>query len=223
VLFRSLARSGRLPRFNAAPRQRSLAITSSFRGQRIKVRPAFSPALLTPPEFSTELDEILNLIRQAEKEVLVSVMQYSVVSPYTSRVLTDIDFALREASFRGVAVKLLFTDWAHREPNISHIKSLACLPKLEVRTSSIPRLKNRYIPFARVSHCKFMVADHDKAWLGTTNWEPDYFLSSRNMSVVLEGKSANKKLRELFFNTWNQPFSHPVEPGKQYKRPQQKK
>lgn len=214
------AATNKLPSFGNARRKRSPVFTLNYQKEKIRVRPAFSPALLTPPAFSTELDEILELIGSARREVLVSVMEYSVKSSFTPDTLTRIDFALRDASIRGANVKLLFTDWAHKEPNISFIKSLAAMPRIEVKTTSIPRLRSRFIPFARVSHCKFMVIDNDRSWLGTTNWEPDYFLSSRNMSVVMEGRSTNKKLRELFFNTWTQPFAHHIDPSRKYHKPQ---
>lgn len=215
-----IAKTGKAPAFESKKRSRSPEFKCLYQNEEILIRPAFSPALITPPEFSTELDEVLELINKAERNVFVSVMEYSPKSCYTDHYLTKIDFALREASIRGVSVKLLFTDWASKEPSISFIKSLACMPNIDVKLSTIPRLKERFIPFARVSHCKFMVVDNDKSWIGTTNWEPDYFLASRNMSIVIKGKNPNIKLRELFFNTWTQGYSEFVDVAKKYIPPQ---
>ncbi|MDD5065584.1 MAG: phospholipase D-like domain-containing protein [bacterium] len=215
-----IAKTDKLPVYKKTERGRSPEFTVTYENEPIKIRPAFSPAIITPPDLSLELDEVTGLINSAQREILVSVMEYSPKSSYTKDYLTRIDFSLREASIKGVQVKLLFTDWVYKEPNISFIKSLAAMPNIEVKASSIPRLEKKFIPFARVSHCKFMVVDRDKAWLGTTNWEPDYYLSSRNMSVVMEGAATNKKLRELFFNTWTQPFSEHIDLSRKYIKPQ---
>ncbi|MBU1077966.1 MAG: hypothetical protein KKH98_11780 [Spirochaetes bacterium] len=211
-----IAKTKKLPAFRKGPRKRSPELSCVYKGEKIMIRPAFSPAVITPLEFSTELDEVLGLINNAEKSIMVSVMEYSMTSHYSDLVLTKIDTALREASLRGISVKLLFTDWASKEPSISYIKSLSLMPNIDVKLSSIPQLKKRFIPFARVSHCKFMVVDSDLLWIGTTNWEPDYFLASRNMSIVIKGKNTNKKLRELFTNTWDQGFSRSVDASKKY-------
>ncbi len=214
-----IAKTGNKPQIENK-RLRSPEYRCYYDNEEITIRPAFSPAVITPAKFSTELEEVLNLINNAEKSIYVSVMEYSLKSSYTGYYLTDIDFALRKAAVRGVSVKLLFTNWATKEPSISFIKSLSSMPNIEVKISSIPRLKERFIPFARVSHCKFMVVDNDKAWIGTTNWEPDYFLGSRNMSIVIQGKKPNLKLRELFFNSWTQDYSEYVDVSKKYIPPQ---
>ncbi len=215
-----MAESGKLPKIDKKKRQESPEFICTYQGDKITITPAFSPSKITPSEFSIELDEVVNLINQAKKNIFVSVMEYSPVSNYSRKYLTKIDFALRKAAIKGISIKLLFTDWASKDPSISFIKSLAALPNIEVKLSSIPRLKSKFIPFARVSHCKFMVVDNDKSWIGTTNWEPDYFLSSRNMSIVIKGVGPNKKLRELFLNTWTQDFSQFVDLSKQYIPPQ---
>ena len=215
-----IAGSGKGPDFSKEKRKKSSEYKCKYEGEDIIIRPAFSPAKITPSEFSIELDEVINLIEKAENSVFVSVMEYSLTSNYSDLFLTRIDFALRDAAVRGVNVKLLFTDWASKEPAISYIKSLSCFPNISVKLTTIPRLNEKFIPFARVSHCKFMVVDNQNSWIGTTNWEPDYFLASRNMSIIINGNGPNRKLRELFFNTWTQYYAEYVDPSKNYIPPQ---
>ncbi len=205
-----------LPAFEKSEKRESPVFTSRFQDEEIKIKPAFSPEQMTPSDLSLEIDEILNLINNAQSELLLNVMEFSVKSSYSPLILTKHIFALIDAAVRGVKVKLLISNWATKEPSISFLKSLALIPNIEVKISSLPRLKNKFIPFARVQHCKYLIVDRDKLWLGTTNWEPDYFLASRNMSVVIEGKSTNKKLRDVFFNSWTAPYAEYVDVAKKY-------
>jgi len=83
----------------------------------------------------------------------------------------------------------------------------------------IPTLGNNFVPFSRVHHVKYMVADNDKAWLTSSNMEPDYFLNSRNVGVGIYGVEPVKTLREIFDLNWTSDYAKTILPGREYPRP----
>ena len=59
----------------------------------------------------------------------------------------------------GARVKLLISDWQAGSEGMRTLDSLAAVPGIEVRLSSVPDWSKAYIPFARVDHSKYMVVD----------------------------------------------------------------
>ena len=47
-----------------------------------------------------------------------------------------------------------------------------------------------------------MVVDGVDAWVGTSNWEGDYFLKSRNVSVFTRDAAVASKLVRVFEDGW---------------------
>ena len=82
------------------------------------------------------------------------------------------------------------------------LRDLAAHAHVRVRCSRVPEWSGGYIPFGRVEHCKYMVAD-DMGWVGTSNWEPSYFLTTRNVGLTMRDHAFAESLRRIFRNDWN--------------------
>jgi phosphatidylserine/phosphatidylglycerophosphate/cardiolipin synthase-like enzyme len=86
------------------------------------------------------------------------------------------------------------------------VTALARVPNVEVRVLEIPPFSGGEIAFARVAHAKYAVFDDDLAWIGTSNWEGDYFLHSRNVSLFVRGEAA-LRIARLFADVWRSPHT----------------
>ena len=193
---------------------------TKYMGEEISISPVASPEVLTPLDCSVELEKIVEYIDSAKQSIFLNVMEYSPKSQYKPNMYNGgYDDAFRRAAARGVNVKILVSDWSQHEPNISYLKSLSMLQNVEVKILTIPRLKEKYLPFARVQHCKYLVIDREKSWLGSSNWEPDYFLATRNISLLMTGKKTTMTLRQMFLNSWTGEYAEFIDVNKQYRRP----
>jgi hypothetical protein len=85
------------------------------------------------------------------------------------------------------------------------LRALAATPNIEVRISRVPEWSGGYVPFSRVEHCKYMVTDNEWLWLGTSNWDPSYFLSSRNIGVTMQHRKLAAQVRAIFETSWRMP------------------
>jgi len=184
-----------------------------------EVTPVFSPKgwQMDPKLF--EEDQLIALLDSAKKDILLQVLSYSPVTrggEYYGR----LDNALRRAAVRGVKVKLVVADWSKSAPKIDHLKSLAVLPNIEIKLSSIPLWSGGFVPFARVQHAKLLVIDSGTFWLGTGNWSKDYFHNSRNLGLIIKDNKLTARLRKVFFTDWEGPYTELVEANKKYTPPQ---
>jgi len=221
VLDWELCETKKMPEINNPGSAPLEFVDIEYNGQPFKIAPVFSPQPLLPSTVSAELPHIVNLINSAKFSIFLNVMEYSPKSQYKPDLyFDDLDGAFRRVAARGVNVKILATDWCMKNPNINYLKSISMLPNIEVKLMTIPRLKERYLPYARVSHCKYLVIDKARAWIGSSNWEPDYFFNSRNVSAIIEGAAPVLKLREIFLNSWTAEYSQYIEPMKNYRQPQ---
>ena len=100
-----------------------------------------------------------------------------------------------------------------KSDSLAALASLAALPNVEIRVFSIPKHSSGEIPFARVAHAKFMIADRAVAWVGTSNWEGDYFTASRNVGVIVEGGALPATLDDVFVANWGSAYASPVVSG----------
>jgi len=73
-----------------------------------------------------------------------------------------------------------------------------------------------YIPFARVEHCKYVVVDDAWTWLGTSNWAPSYFHTSRNVALTMKHPVLARQVRLVFETSWQQPNAIEVRAGAEY-------
>jgi phosphatidylserine/phosphatidylglycerophosphate/cardiolipin synthase-like enzyme len=185
--------------------------------ETIQVWPVYSPGACIPDERLWDEKRLVSLIDGARSDVLVQLLTYSALDD--TGYYDVLDNALRRAAARGVAVKLLVSDWAKVAPKIDCLKSLEVLPNIEVKLSTIPQWSGGFVPYARVEHCKYMVVDGKVSWIGTSNWERNYFHEARNVGLVLEGNSIGKMLHDVFFKSWNSKYAFQVRPEITYTPP----
>ncbi len=187
-------------------------------GDTVRVTPALSPRGWLPDESLWDLPQIVHLIDTAEKSVRVQLLSYRAVGRDGST-FDDLESALRRAAARGVEVQLLLADWSKRAGTIEGLQSLEPLPGIEIRLVTIPPWSGGHIPYARVIHAKYLVVDGHRAWLGTSNWEKSYFVTSRNVGLVIEGGRIPPRLDRFFLDGWESRYASPVDPCADYEPP----
>lgn len=173
------------------------------RGDTAEVWFAASPRATNPAGIPWDRDLIVRTIAGAKREVLVQVMQYGLRTRGGAD--STLHRALLDAAARGVRVRLIAADWALGGANEEALRDLAAHANVEVRISRVPEWSGGYIPFARVEHCKYMVVDGEWLWLGTSNWEPSYFLSTRNLGFTIRNAPLARRARGIFETSWNAP------------------
>ncbi len=186
--------------------------------QSVSLTPVFSPTGWLAEEDSWDLPRLVGLIDSAESTVRVQLLSYK-TTDREGRYFEELETALRRAAARKVDVQLMVADWSKRRWSIEGLQSLQALPGIEVKLVTIPQHSGGHIPYARVIHSKFLVADDRAAWLGTANWSRDYFLASRNYGLIVEGTSFAADLAPLFDELWTSEYATTVDPGATYEAP----
>ena len=182
--------------------------------------PAFSPPSLMPAWVTSEEPALVRMIEASQHQLRIQVMTFSAIRHYGPRGWwPEIDSAIRDAAARGVQVHIIVADWALREPMEAYLKSLAVLPNITVKFSHLPQAPEGFIPYARVEHAKYAVADDRSVYIGTGNWEWSYFHTTVDASVFVEGAGPAKTLTDIFDRDWNGPYVTTLEPGKEYTEP----
>lgn len=184
-----------------------------------------SPASRNPVGVGDAEAELVRLIGSARTELAAQVLLYAPLyqhGPLRGRYYGVLDQALRAAATRGVRVRLLVSSWNADRPAISHLKSLALLPNVEIRMVTIPQARSGFIPFARVIHSKFLVIDGETLWLGTSNWVGGYLDQARNLELVLRRPELAKKARALHQDLWDSPYAETLRPEKEYPLPRRR-
>ncbi len=184
----------------------------------VRVTPALSPQGYLPDEETWDLPRLVRLIDGAERSVRVQLLTYK-AKGRDGRPFPDLEEALKRAAARGVKVELLVADWSKRQGTIEGLQALHAPPGLTVKLVTIPQWSGGHIPFARVVHAKYLVVDGTSAWLGTSNWERDYFTQSRNVGVVVEGAAFASQLERFFTDTWTSAYAEEVDPTATYEPP----
>jgi phosphatidylserine/phosphatidylglycerophosphate/cardiolipin synthase-like enzyme len=186
-------------------------------GDTVRITPVMSPQGWIPDPALWDLPRLIDLIDSARRTLRVQLLTYGTVQ--RRNYFAPLETALRSAAARGVKVELLVSDWCERPGLIEGLQSLELVPGIEVRLVTIPPWSGGFIPYARVIHAKYMVADDDAAWIGTGNWEWDYFHASRNVGLVLDGRGPASVLNRFFSDGWNAPYAQPVHPCSTYVAP----
>jgi phosphatidylserine/phosphatidylglycerophosphate/cardiolipin synthase-like enzyme len=169
-----------------------------------------------PDESLWSLPRLVALIDSAKKDVRVQVLTYRARGKDR---LPELEEALQRAAKRGVKVELLVSHWCQRPAVLEGLRALHAPPGLTVKMATIPQWSGGFIPFARVVHAKYLVVDGRAAWVGTSNWERDYFYESRNVGLIIEGGALPKRLEQFFADTWNSPYAQALDPARQYPAP----
>jgi phosphatidylserine/phosphatidylglycerophosphate/cardiolipin synthase-like enzyme len=171
-----------------------------------------SPKGWLPDESRWDLPHIVALLDGARSSVDVQVLTYSTQNRDKSA-FPILDEAVRRAAARSVRVRLLVSHWGANAGSHARasIEALAAVPNVEVRVLTIPPWSGGEIPFARVSHAKYMIVDERAAWVGTSNWEGDYFFKSRNVGLVAEGGRLAPRLTRIFEDGWSSAYAAPLQ------------
>jgi phosphatidylserine/phosphatidylglycerophosphate/cardiolipin synthase-like enzyme len=186
-----------------------------------KTRTGESIALFASPkgwlvdESRFDLARVVELLDGARASFDLQVLAYSTQNRDKTS-FTTLDDAVRRAAARGVHVRLLVSHWGANAGSHARqsIEALGALPNIEVRVLTIPSWSGGDIPFARVAHAKFFVVDGRTAWVGTSNWEGDYFLKSRNVAIVSEGGALAPRLARVFEDGWSSSYATALVPPK---------
>ncbi|BDU74499.1 phospholipase D-like domain-containing protein [Mesoterricola silvestris] len=173
-----------------------------------------SPPFLSPGTVRPALDALVQLLGEARSSIRVQLLTYSPVA--RNRYWPALDTALRAAAVRGVKVDLLVSDWVFKSRGLDHLKSLALIPNIDVRIASIPEASTGHIPFSRTIHSKYVVIDGAVLWVGTSNWEEDYFQASRNVEAILRQPDLARQGGEIYEKLWTSPYVRKLEPMKAY-------
>ena len=185
-------------------------------GREVSYYTAFSPKSLKPAKFNAEIDELTGLIKNAKKSLSAQVMTYSLKEYGDKDKWRELDDAFRDAAKRGVTVRLVFADWAMGGKADTDIKELSKVKNITVKISSLPQYSAAFVPFARVEHCKYLVADDKYGFISTSNWSRSYFYGTRGAAVIVEGASAIETLNDIFRKAWDGPYVKVVDPLNDY-------
>ncbi len=167
-----------------------------------------SPKGMLPDEAAWDLPRLVGMIGAATRTIDVQVLTYKAKNRDGTPFLV-LDDALRSAAARGLKVRLLVSEWAEKESGRASLDGLA-KAGVAVRVLVVPPWSGGEIPFARVAHAKYMVTDGAHAWVGTSNWEGDYFSKSRNVGVVAMGGALPVRLAQVFEDGWSSAYTHPL-------------
>ncbi|MCK6545127.1 phospholipase D-like domain-containing protein [Myxococcota bacterium] len=184
-----------------------------------KVELVASPAEHLPPGIRHSEAALVALIGEAREALAIEVLDYCPLEYSKQRYYPPIDVALRSAAARGVAVKLLVSHWNLAAPCVEHLKSLSLVPNVEVKVATIPDASAGPIPFARVIHAKYIVADGAIAWIGTSNFGGGYLDRSRNVELVVRDRAIAAALLAIHAELWASPYAAPIDVTRAYARP----
>ena len=184
---------------------------------RMELTPVASPRGWLPDEKSWELPQLVALVDGARRTVRVQLLTYQATA--RGRSFDELDAALRRAAARGVSVQLLIADWCKRKGCIEGLQHLNAVPNIAVELVTIPPWSGGFIPYARVVHAKYLVVDGVRAWIGTSNWERDYFYESRNVGLVIKGGALPARLDAFFADGWSSPYATRVDGNAHYEAP----
>ena len=148
-----------------------------------------------------ELPRLVALIDSAKSSFKAQTLTYAEVPELTE--------ALVRAAARGVKVQLLTSDWELRPKTAAALKALD--PRIEVKILAIPSASGGFIPYARVAHAKYCVADGERGVVSTSNWERDYFEKSRNVGLLIESGNVPRQLEKFFERNWNSTYAEPFD------------
>ncbi len=184
-------------------------------GETARLTPTFSPLGFIPDPALWDEKAIVGLIDGARQSLSLQFLSYSTSDRQSGR-YTAIDDALRRAAKRGVKVRMIVADWEKGTPAVAALKELAGQANIEVAFTAIPEWSGGYIPFARVEHCKYIVADEASFWLGTSNCARDYYYASRNLGLVAESPNLAGILSRIFLRSWDSPYREMITPTGEY-------
>jgi phosphatidylserine/phosphatidylglycerophosphate/cardiolipin synthase-like enzyme len=176
-----------------------------------------SPRDLLPAGVGWDLPRIVELLDAAATTITVEALTYR--ADADGAPWDELEAPLVRAAARGVRVELLLADWSKRPRTLTGLQKLARIRNIAVRLTTIPAWSGGFVPFARVTHAKALVVDGRRGWLGTSNWEKDYFYKSRNVGVIVDDPAIAGELARFFATLWDSSYAVPVDPDATYTPP----
>lgn len=186
---------------------------------------AASPPPFCPPSRTQDLDAILSIIYEAQQYIDVAVMEYFPTTRFDKpqRYWPVIEDAIKTAAFeRKVNIRMLISCGLDSDPDmLPFLQSLASLDSsqqhisIQIKLYIVPVANQSDIPFSRVNHNKYMVTDK-VAYIGTSNWSGDYFLTTAGVGLVvyqhafqpdLKNKTLHSQLKAVFDRDWHSEFA----------------
>lgn len=157
-------------------------------------------------EFESILTESLELIKSAEDHLWL-------VSPYLSEeVFERLEPALKTAVNRGASISLLTRYLTYGdgdgEYNREFVQEMVDVPEIASRTTLYEYINDETWD---TFHAKAIIADQQRAYLGTANVTHKGFLSNLELGVLFQGTPVTH-LASLFESLRESPYLHEVEP-----------
>ncbi|HTR81557.1 MAG TPA: phospholipase D-like domain-containing protein [Bacteroidota bacterium] len=174
-------------------------------GEDALITPTCSPIGYIPDTTLWDERAILGVIDSAKRTLTLQFLSYA-TRVWGGGTYSVIDDAIRKAAKRGVKVRMIVSDWEKGSPSVIALKELSAIPNIEVAFTAIPEWSGGYISYARVEHCKYIVADDTTFWLGTANCEKSYFYGTRNLGIVGMSPVLGGTLSRIFLKSWNSPY-----------------
>jgi len=195
-----------------------LPVTITHDGEATKVLPVISPRKLMPEGYATldELPRLVAAIDAAKTTLDAQLLTYTIETDDIAHKFLTLDDALRRAAARGVKVRLLVSDWNLDDNKIESLRELVRNSKVQVEVLTIPAFSKGFIPYARVSHAKYMVVDGNVSWVGSSNWEEGYFTRTRNIGLMVDGVKFASELDTIFSDGWTSDYAKPFDANKTY-------
>jgi phosphatidylserine/phosphatidylglycerophosphate/cardiolipin synthase-like enzyme len=184
-------------------------------GDTAEVTPTFSPKGWIPDSTLWDEAQIVRLIDGAKRRLALQFLAYG-THERKGGAYTVIDGAIRRAAQRGVKVRMIVADWSKASAAEASLKELSEEPNVELMYSCIPAWYGGYVSFARVEHCKFIVADGERFWLGTSNCEKGYFYGSRNLGLICVNATLALRLEGIFGRSWGSPYTERIDTATTY-------
>ncbi|CAI4228802.1 unnamed protein product [Auanema sp. JU1783] len=183
---------------------------------KTQIHTAISPDIMRESGRDSELNEILRLINEAEKEVHISVMDFVPFFHFmnSNQTMSEMSEAVINAASRGVNVRIMTMS---RHSNF-RAETLQYFQKLSRHSSNI-EIKLHSFPYENVymdrkSHGKSVLTEKEFL-ISTSNFTPDYFYADTGLSVVIKEDSVQKPLmrmiKEINRRYWNGPYSYDLE------------
>jgi phosphatidylserine/phosphatidylglycerophosphate/cardiolipin synthase-like enzyme len=183
-------------------------------GDTVLLWPSWSPQHFIPDTTLWDRDMIVRTLDGAQHEIVLQLLTYSLGDRRQRD--ESLDLALRRAAARGARVRIIISDWETGSSGLQALQALTRVPGIEVKLSTVPEWSGGYVSFGRVEHCKYVVADTLWTWVGTSNWSPDYFHSSRNLAVTMRNRPLARDARAIFETSWQSPGAARLAPDSTY-------
>lgn len=138
---------------------------------------------------STE-ETIVGLINSAQSTIRAPIYSYS-GQPFS------LSYALENAASRGVSVRIMVDNWWYFEA-LGELD--AKYPNVETKTADLGEYKT--------FHCKVVVVDGKKAYVGSANWSNASMTWRREIGIAFEDPTLASAIEEIFRTDWESRYAY---------------